>query len=289
MPKKSSNLPMLLMLVLFGVALGVFSGSFPEGWFFPGLVAVALLAPFVGGPILIHQTQWQSLDPVFKPFDPRGPESPPEVSMAFDDIEADLDRLGFSPVRSYQTHNVSNNALGFVILFSDPETGEVAKIVAAVGKGGPIRIGNALLVFGTEFSDGTEVVTSNNRGPRVYPGRLPPFHAFHLPQLRDTPSLLAAHRVLARRFESGRTRVDPVGDDPDGYLRSREFLIPQAHFVEVGYNYRDEVNEVLRPTWKGAILMTWKLAFPVKQIRQSLRRIKARSLLRELEAEGLTH
>jgi hypothetical protein len=56
--------------------------------------------------------------------------------------------------------------------------------------------------------------------------------------------------------------------------------------VDCGYYYRDELAGVQRPTWKGAILMTWKLCWPVKPIRLALRRHGARRLLHELESES---
>ena len=59
-----------------------------------------------------------------------------------------------------------------------------------------------------------------------------------------------------------------------------------AHFVEVGYVYLDEDRGVYRYTWKGATLGAWKLIWPIKPIRQWLRRRKAIRTLREL---GLEH
>ena len=48
--------------------------------------------------------------------------------------------------------------------------------------------------------------------------------------------------------------MDPVGDDPDGYIRRVDFELPYARHVASGYTYVDEMARVQRMTWKGAIL-----------------------------------
>ena len=55
-----------------------------------------------------------------------------------------------------------------------------------------------------------------------------------------------------------------------------------AGFAEVGYLRLDEARRVYRYTWKGAILAVCKLTWPIKPIRQMLRRRKAARILREL-------
>ena len=283
-----SNAVFVGLLALFPIAAYYLANSDDHSspHFFLYAIAVWFLLLYLFGPIHIHRTQWSALEPDFKPFDPRGPESPPEVSEYYGEVERELAGLGFDPLRSYSTRNSSPNASGFVILFRNAGTSEVAKIIAAVAVSGPVRNVSALLVFSTEFADGTEVVTSNNRSPRIHPPRRSPFHGFVFPEVREAGRLLEIHHALVRRFEDGRIRIDPVSGDPDGYLSSREFHRPLANHVECGYYYRDEDAGVQRPTWKGAILMTWKLLWPAKPIRFALRCARARRLLRKLEAES---
>ena len=47
---------------------------------------------------------------------------------------------------------------------------------------------------------------------------------------------------------------------------------------ESGYYYHDEEHRVYRLTWRGAILMTWKLLWPIKQIRAMLARREGRAI-----------
>jgi hypothetical protein len=52
--------------------------------------------------------------------------------------------------------------------------------------------------------------------------------------------------------------------------------------VAAGFYALDEVHEVVRPTWKGAVLVTWRLLWPVKPLFRARRRWATRRLLDRL-------
>ena len=79
-----------------------------------------------------------------------------------------------------------------------------------------------------------------------------------------------------------RSRIEIA--DPADFLRKSQ-LKEQAKYSESGYYYHDEEHRVYRLTWRGAILMSWKLLWPIKQIRAILGRVKAARLLREVGME----
>jgi len=249
------------------------------------VVAAALLAPYVAGPVMVHRTQRTSLEPTFQAFDPLGPDAPPELTQAYNAIQGELARLGFAVVQSYSNRSV-NNAVGYITLFQNRKTAEVARLLVSVSVRGVVRNAAVLFKYNTDFGDDSLVLTYNGRSPWIYPRRPPPYHAFNFPDVTDPGRLLELHRALVRRIGGGQIRRDPLGADPDAYLRRTEYLQPQAYHMACGYSYRDEAAGVQRPTWKGAILVTWKLLWPLKPLGLALRRNKARRLLRELEAEG---
>ena len=127
------------------------------------IVAAVVVAPFILGPFLIHMTQWSSLDPGLVPFDPDGPESPEALRSHFARTSAELDRLGFVPERYYRTKQATTNAEGAVLLFRNNKTWETARVLTGVSSNS--RISSSFTVFSSEFSDGTEVVTSNRAMP----------------------------------------------------------------------------------------------------------------------------
>jgi hypothetical protein len=42
--------------------------------------------------------------------------------------------------------------------------------------------------------------------------------------------------------------------------------------VGAGYYEADEERGLVRPTWKGAVLITWRLLWPVKPLYRAVRR-----------------
>jgi hypothetical protein len=242
---------------------------------------------YLVAPIQIHQTQWSALEPELTPLDPGGPGLAPEVAEYQANVLAELSLLGFQVLRSYAVKNLNPNSSASSTLFWNGATSEVAKILVVVATAGPVRTVTGLIAFSTEFADGTEVVTSNSPVISPFPSKRPPYHGFAFPDIRDARRLLEIHRALVRRFQAGRIRIDPVSADPDEYYRSRDFRLPMARHVDLGYYYRDELAGVQRPTLKGAYLMSWRLLWPVKPIRAALRRSKAQRLLRELESESM--
>lgn len=253
-------------------------------WIAVAVIVALVLSPFVIGPIVIHRTFWISLDLGLVPFDPDGPDSPEELRSVFDEIADQLGRLGFTAVRYYRTTQATSNSDGSVLLFRNGTTGETARVLTSVSVSSGPRISSCFVVFASEFSDGTEVVTSNRDSPRVFPPREPPFHGRAFPQVRDIEYLLGVHRARVENYAAGKIALDPAKDDPDGYLRRVDIEVAFAHHVACGYTYVDEAAGVQRNTWKGAILSTWKLLPPIKQIRLTWERFMAERQLRNFKA-----
>jgi hypothetical protein len=107
-------------------------------------------------------------------------------------------------------------------------------------------------------------------------------HAFVFPEIRKVDRLLWLHRTLVRRFEDGRVRHDAMGSDPMAY-QNRITRRMKDHHIACGYHFLDMDRGVIRPTWKGSILMGLKLSWPAKPIQLAWRRYRARRLIRELE------
>jgi hypothetical protein len=161
-------------------------------------------------------------------------------------IVADLWRADFSFMR--------------VVLMRDLKTGEEASVVALRGDDGRDQ---TLIELTTQFADGREL-NVNNFGLGVFapaPGKI----TERFPGVTDPASLCRISRQLIRRHYGG-TDVTPPDDggDPAAYLTAamRRELTNQ---VATGYYRWDEAGEAFRPTWKGALLMTWKLLPPFRQ------------------------
>lgn len=265
----------LIVLAVMAYFLTGFMLRMINPWHIVALIAVVALLPFLFGPILIRRTYRMSLNPSLVPFDPEGPGSPEELRSHFAATTNDLDRLGFEPVRYYQLKMTHSGADGWVLFHRNGKTGETSRVITSVGTSDVVRIGTSFVVFVSDFSDGTRVVTSNRDSAYVHPPRKPPYHGRAFPQVRDVGHLYVAHRARVESLAAGRIAIDPARDDPDGYLRSIDIDEPFAYHVACGYAYNDEMGGVQRATWKGAILSTWKLLPPIKQIRLGWERLMA--------------
>jgi hypothetical protein len=231
------------------------------------LLIFLLSSIWIGAPVAYRLTHRSLLRPQFEP---GSEDSFPQASAR---KIADLEALGFVVLGrwGYAGHS---HATAQVILAEHPQNFDVAKLVVVVAS----TRREETLLFQTRFEDGSDIVTANNRTPTGMP-RLPESTVLWLPELRGARSLFRAHERMRNSLGSDKKRL-PLGNDAVGYLIEGAKRM-HVHFVETGYFYSDEPHGVLRPTWKGAMLMTWKLLWPVKPLFRAWRRRQTRNLLRE--------
>ncbi len=246
-------------------------------WSLASILTIAPLIFIVASSVWTHQSQGISIDTEHVSINPEGPGMLREVSAYYRHAVAGLTPLGFRPVLSYSMTPVSN-AIGFATVFKNDRTSEVATIINSFVSSG---INTSLLLFRTDFADGTMVTTNNNNSLSYFPTPKPPVHVFAFPQVRDPERLYEVHQAVVGQFDEGSPRHDPIGDDPGAYLK-RSLQREYARFVACGYQYLDEAKGVQCLTWKGAFMATLKLNWPVRQIRKVWRLWKAAKMLRGL-------
>jgi hypothetical protein len=99
--------------------------------------------------------------------------------------------------------------------------------------------------------------------------------------VRDAEGLWRVHERALQEF-AARSKKKPPPTSSEALDRLRAGMLKeQTDQVEIGWLWFDEQYDVFRPTWKGACLMAWKLAWPVSAYRQSARRRRAWAFLRE--------
>jgi hypothetical protein len=232
-------------------------------------LAACLLLPrlvlFVTAPVRMRATNWQPADPEYTPDDEAA--LPPEARA----LAAGLRALGFENRGTWRPPG-GPAASGRLALLEHPRTRDAARVLV-VTAGTKVSV---TLAFQTRFADGTEVVTANNRVTAGFP--VPPeVTAAWLPEVRDPAALFRVHDQLREAVGRANTPV-PIGPDPAGYLRDGSTRTHDK-WVSAGYYRRDEGARVLRPTWKGAVLVTWRLMWPVKPLFRARRRRATRETL----------
>ena len=236
---------------------------------FAACLVLSCLLPFLTGPVRMKFRSWQAADPVYTADDDS--RLPGRARFAAEELRA----LGFENLGTWR-HDGAARATGWVILLQHPRTLDVAQVMVVAA--GRRRVVSLLLM--TRFADGAEALTFNS--PVVVGFPLPPgITAAWLPEVRSAAALYRIHVQLRDALRGAGGLGSRVVPDPAGFLRNRSARVLAA-WVEGGYYAVDEQRGIVRPTWKGAVLITWRLLWPVKPMYRAGRRRATRQLLEHL-------
>jgi hypothetical protein len=242
------------------------------------LVSIAVMVPFFLGPIAVRRSQKTSTKAKYTPLDLDADAPPPDLVQYLDDATEAFRPHGFEKLATLKGGVA--RARTIVALFVNRERRELAVAAGVfVTVDGVLKRSVTTIQVVTRFGEPRSVTTGNSRTPRVF-GRVPTRVSVRLPGVEDVSRLLRVHRALAEREGGAAAAVLPDVGDPAAFLsaqQKREF----EEQVATGYYTHDEAEDVYRPTWKGACLMTWKLLPPWKQIAEGRVRREAERLLAE--------
>ena len=241
------------------------------------VLAVVVLLPYVLGPLLIRFMHRQSAQPQLAP---KRPEDLPRPATLFI-VEATnaLTTEGFAqwPIFAFG----SETAMLFLKYFVNRATGDAAMaVVVQAGVGDIKRIADKHVTFSTKLVDEFEIRTTNTGTIGVMPP-VPGRDVLQLLNVRDPLRLHQIHVARVRRLSQGRSPVLP-SEGQEIATVTAEISQDLTRQVAVGYFYLDAKSQSYRPTWKGAVLMTWKSAWPVKQIRRQRLMRRANEALRRI-------
>lgn len=247
--------------------------------FFLLTILLLLLVPHLLGPLVIYLTQKSQAYPDFRVIDPR--ELPPQIFATFARSREMLMGLGFETVACLHNKGLMTNVRAYVLLFVNRQTQESALVYDMLADTGISSVHRSIVEFSTDLSNGVGICTTTGNDPNPYkPDPLKLMYQF--PEVKNPWALYKLHRQVVR--------AQTEGADADAYLPARgdEIRAVSASFtktlmrqVEFGYLYLDEAAGVFRPTLKGAIIMTWKLAWPAGMIKRALIRRKARRMMNQ--------
>jgi len=230
------------------------------------ILAIALGA--ILAPIGVRLNNWSAADPAYEPCedDDLAPDVIRMVSILSD--------IGFVDRGSWELR-AHSRATGQVTLMEHPQTLDLVMVVEVKSRNH--RLVSLRLI--TRFEDGTAVATDNSRLTVGLPFR-PGITFLWLPGVRDAMQLYHIHVQARENLGCGKKRL-PVGGDPVVYLKAAHKRMFN-HYVETGYHYLDEAHGVYRPTWKGALLMSWRLMWLIAPFYRAYRQRRTRDLIREL-------
>jgi hypothetical protein len=229
---------------------------------------------YLGGPILVWLTQRQAANPQLTPY---GRDLQDSNFRFLTTTAAQLQAIGFELIGYFgllgQVKNV-NTFIAYLIHRGNGDCGLVVMMATPTG------VATQLVEFATRFVDQSSVTTGNSKTPGVYvrPRSKP---VYHFPWITDPIRLYQFHQQLILRDKPGLAKdVPPPGTEAerlvDGMRREmRDQLAPKILRL-------DSSGNSYRPTLLGAFRMTWKLLFPVKQLRGMVKNSNAKRLERSL-------
>jgi hypothetical protein len=200
-----------------------------------------------------------------------------EVEADFARFADALERCGFRRVERWRSHSRATGQVAVALALCDETVGRWGVAYAILDAAGqPVHYYQDI---SCTLSDGGVLGVDSVKTPRIF--AVPAgWRSFNFPQVADGELLCRLHDTALARFADGRSpRPLAAGD-----LRREveELGIRHVrHQVEVGLLRPD--GESLPPTVRGALVMTWKLLWPWRQLAARRRRRDAMLLLSFLE------
>lgn len=237
--------------------------------FFGIVVLVVLFQPIIG-PILIYFTLKQSAEPNIESHKPD--TFPQDVQDYFLQNIPALEKQEFKVICSWISEQDTPMMLHCCML-KHTNMQDMAMIV--VGQN-DIRY----IEFGSEFN-GLDISTNNNlQHPLVFPERQDT-KKYSFPNISDPGELYAIHQLLLRRdAKDAAPKTVADGMELDGVKKG--IIREMERNVADGYYRFDAAAEGYRPTVKGAVLMTWKMIWPLKNIVRARHTRKMERVLQEV-------
>jgi hypothetical protein len=205
---------------------------------------------------------------------------PPPIAGAFARSRDIFAGLGFEAVACLYKFGLATNVRTYLLLLVNRETNDAAVVYDLLVDNGINSIHRSITEFGTDLSNGVEVCTSTTNDPnpyKEYPEKL----VYKFPEVKNPWALYNLHRqMVSRHAAPGVYGYLPAAGNEIPAL-SASFTKTLMRQVQFGYLYLDEATQFFRPTWKGAVLMTWKLAWPAGMIQRALIRRNARRLVNQ--------
>ena len=255
----------------------------------PGALALAAAVffpgPFVWAPVLIFLTNRMASKPRATRFEAERNSLPPVAAEFFANAGAVLAAEGFDDAGMYFLPNTAPKVEGLVLLGVNRQTSDyalVAALYATINEDTQLK--STHVEFVTRFNDGRVLGTSNASVLGCF-AKIPGFETVHFPGLADLHQLYRLHVERCRRDAPNTQRVNRLDREFDGDGERYLSTILAEEFgrqVGVGYLRLESGGDRYRPTVKGACMMTWRLLWPVKQLRAASRTRHAARLKAEL-------
>lgn len=249
-----------------------------------GLVLGCVLLPYVLGPILVKATHTQAAWAVFRDLEAADENLPGDAKAYFEASMTPLLELGFTPLACMEMSGYVKNVIVYFAIFEHAQFHDYAMLDAfyLTIPNGECKKRSTHTEFISLLSK-EQSLTTNNSSELAATPPVPNREKYFFRKVSDPKQLYRVHRELVRRSFSGERMPLPVWER-DGRVIQESIAREHEFLVQMGYLQLDEMAQRYRLTWKGAILMTWRLCWPIKDVRAAAMDRRAEALLQELGA-----
>lgn len=242
-----------------------------------GFIGIKTLLPGIVGPILVHSRQKLPARPRFEAFDPK--DLPSDVSDFFRRSVSEMEEEGFRFV-SYASWSIQDRQRMYFALLINRKAGDMGMAVHITSGREKNAVQTRYVEFSTEYLLSKEITANNSAQIEVF-RKIPERMVFRFPHILSPRRLYLLHRRLNEKYGADWEPLPP----PEGReVEAVKESIAKEYEKQVraGYLFLDREEEVYRPTWMGAILMTWKLIWPFTVLQNILVRRRANRLINDL-------
>jgi len=266
------------ILIYNGIPVLVVFGFYRFGLSWNLAVIMLLLAVYWYGPVIIYMRQRMPTSPVLSFVDSEDALAP-ELRQRFDLTIPLLQSLGFIRIGMLASADKKQPIQGAVALLQHQATSDIVNLLAAAKDGGA-RIAETLAI--TRFrTDGSRIVTSQHTIPSPFPSN-PGDDVLRLYDGVEPSTLWRIHQ--ARVSADARSTRNVTITDAVAYQMDLERKGAQKNIAPGLWQF-GESPEFLRPTLRGAFIMSLRLLPPWSQISRMRTRMKARHYLKNAQSE----
>ena len=219
---------------------------------------------YVGVPLLVRFTHKNAAQPRFKVLSLGN--CPRAVLTYLKDMSERLESAGFMLVGCMSMQQQTTGVTPYFALLIHRLAGDKAMACAIYTEAeGVISLGTRYVEFSTRYEDGRMIDTNNSAALDAFRS-VPEKTVTKFPTVDDPLDLYALHQEVMREVAPGAKKVLPDEGAEVDYL-SNVLIEDYERQCRLGMLYLDRAAAAYRPTMKGALLMTWGLLPPMKQIR----------------------
>jgi hypothetical protein len=238
--------------------------------------ALFIILLYVAAPMAIKAKNWMSANPEFLSFDLS--ELPPEIAGAFQAAARQLAAMGFTAVGHVTRRDPQLNSQSHVSVWSHAQHRNICQVIAVRTR----VIVSTLVTFRQEYRDDESIITSNTKSSGVFP-KDPKQDTVTCSGVDDLVLLYRLHRARVVELSQQRTPQMPAGGQAHQYMAA-EWKRTFTRLCNAGYYRLTDDGQRYVKTVKGAYIMTWRMLWPLKQLRLWARDRRAE---RELRRHGL--